>query len=690
MSSFQPPLYHDDVFNSALYDYDKNNTLTIYEADRRYLKLTGGVVRGYTTFDNGISINNGITIDGDVLDLSVITGITNGIVSANKAVIVDTSKDITGFRNLTTTGAISSNSLSTNSISLNGSFNFGSNVNTTMNNNLIITGSSSSPSTTNGIGLAFNPFISTGRIKAYNYVMSSFNAIDINEGAIYIKTDKKIGFGTTSPYQSIDINQSSSTSNRLRFSYTINSVYGEIYSGSDGYLYTDKSPLSSDNSTAIATTGMVQGAINALSHQSLNNLQLAQSGATYGHISDQAQTIAGVKTFSSALLLGNSTDSGRMLSALDSALPNGSTRYFTLGKANTENNQLELSYFHQSDGSSDNALRLGYNGGVLATFKFNGAIGFGTTSPSSSDRLTISGICNSTGGYRSNSIDCINNAGRFIGSGGILTVGNIETTGSMKVGIDFQCVGRIRGDAPLGYQCYNKDDMLTEARWYCNGYNTYFGTQGDSALRFIVNNNTRLYLGADATSSNCCFFGTSTAYPLSILKGDGTYSGSYRFYNSGGSNGTATGTGATVSLYCSSRIVCGNEIDIVSDRRRKQNIRPVDDDLVERFINDIEPRVYNYIGESDLSWGYIAQELLKHGFDRHVQVHVNDEMKEEIDEDGFVSPAGREFSVNTGFFIPLLHKKVKKLNNEIEDLKLCIKEQADMIHKLIEKMNTLI
>jgi len=35
-----------------------------------------------------------------------------------------------------------------------------------------------------------------------------------------------------------------------------------------------------------------------LSHQNLTNLNLAQSGVTYGHIDDQSQTIAGDKTFS--------------------------------------------------------------------------------------------------------------------------------------------------------------------------------------------------------------------------------------------------------------------------------------------------------------------------------------------------------------------------------------------------------
>ena len=51
-----------------------------------------------------LNILDGVT--ASAADINLIDGITNGTVSASKAVIVDSSKDITGFRNLTITGAL--------------------------------------------------------------------------------------------------------------------------------------------------------------------------------------------------------------------------------------------------------------------------------------------------------------------------------------------------------------------------------------------------------------------------------------------------------------------------------------------------------------------------------------------------------------------------------------------------------
>ncbi|MCX7716755.1 MAG: hypothetical protein N2Z73_04995 [Endomicrobia bacterium] len=60
--------------------------------------------------------------------------------------------------------------------------------------------------------------------------------------------------------------------------------------------------------------------------------------------------------------LGDSTDTGRALSILNSGLTAGSAYYLTLGKANNTNNQAEISYYHAGDGSADNELRLGLYG----------------------------------------------------------------------------------------------------------------------------------------------------------------------------------------------------------------------------------------------------------------------------------------------------------------------------------------
>jgi hypothetical protein len=108
---------------------------------------------------------------------------------------------------------------------------------------------------------------------------------------------------------------------------------------------------------------------------------------------------------------------------------------------------------------------------------------------------------------------------------------------------------------------------------------------------------------------------------------------------------------------------------------------------VDRFVNNVKPKCFIYKQETDLSYGYIAQDCIKQGLSRFVQMHENKELTEEVDEDGFVSPAGYEFSINSAYFIPLLHMKVKQLTDDVEDLKNICDEQADMIHKLIERLN---
>lgn len=127
MSSFQKPIYISDVFNASLYDFDESNTLTIYDADRRYLKLSGGIVNGSTTFNSGLiitgnsslagnltfsgsSIISGLTlitstsIIGTTLTLggssisntqiNYLTSITPGTASASKALVLDASSNI--------------------------------------------------------------------------------------------------------------------------------------------------------------------------------------------------------------------------------------------------------------------------------------------------------------------------------------------------------------------------------------------------------------------------------------------------------------------------------------------------------------------------------------------------------------------------------------------------------------------
>jgi hypothetical protein len=85
---------------------------------------SGSITSGFGNIDNGSStitttgaISGGSFVIGSAdineNDLESIDGITAGTVSASKAVVVNTNKDITGFRNITATGTISGSLSST-------------------------------------------------------------------------------------------------------------------------------------------------------------------------------------------------------------------------------------------------------------------------------------------------------------------------------------------------------------------------------------------------------------------------------------------------------------------------------------------------------------------------------------------------------------------------------------------------
>ena len=124
--------------NGTTLDSSDSTKITIAEA----VDITGAITTGAITSSGNITSGGSFIIgsaDIDETDLEKIDGITNGTVAANKAVVVDGSLDASGFRNLSATGtltvtgatslnggatvlgAITAGSLTTNTISSNGS-----------------------------------------------------------------------------------------------------------------------------------------------------------------------------------------------------------------------------------------------------------------------------------------------------------------------------------------------------------------------------------------------------------------------------------------------------------------------------------------------------------------------------------------------------------------------------------------
>ena len=105
---YSPPSYNSPSFNTSLFLTDGGGFLTLAEGDGRYLKLSGGTMRGTAYFNSGIVVSSGdlnvigsYKQNGVILNLSAISGVTPGDAMASKALILSSSKDISTLNSIT-------------------------------------------------------------------------------------------------------------------------------------------------------------------------------------------------------------------------------------------------------------------------------------------------------------------------------------------------------------------------------------------------------------------------------------------------------------------------------------------------------------------------------------------------------------------------------------------------------------
>jgi len=336
MSAY-PPFIESSSFNPNLLLTD--DYLTIETADSRYQRI-GGIGMFSSLSVSGNIEASSYSIGGLGVNFASISGITNGIVSASKSVIVDANKDISGYRNITATGSISANSLSSgSSLSLTGA-SPSINISAPMTiNNTILVSSGSQPTTGNYIGMRFNGIASEGIIRAYNYILSSYNNININDSAIYIKSNGFIGLTNSSPQQRLHV----------MGNVRIENGYIQLGTSTDTTRFIsclDANML--DNTTKYITLGK--------SDTSGNQLELR-----YKHVSNDSNDNEIVLGFHSKTTLTMTADYKASLGTKGSlvglnilnSITNPSIR---IGKYESTNNCISLTWTPTSDGSADNAL----------------------------------------------------------------------------------------------------------------------------------------------------------------------------------------------------------------------------------------------------------------------------------------------------------------------------------------------
>lgn len=166
--------------------------------------------------------------------------------------------------------------------------------------------------------------------------------------------------------------------------------------------------------------------------------------------------------------------------------------------------------------------------------------------------------------------------------------------------------------------------------------------------------------------------GTTFDYGRITIIGGTTYTSAvaYGYLTSSGTGVYSGGSQSlTVSLYAGERILA-LEVDAFSDRRLKNNIINIEEDKALSFINTVNGVNFNWNNteNSKSRTGFIAQDIVKAGFDNLVSLTPHSNMEEVIDDDGFVSPAKHMFTVNYDQVVPYLSTALKHSLKRIESL----------------------
>ncbi len=167
---------------------------------------------------------------------------------------------------------------------------------------------------------------------------------------------------------------------------------------------------------------------------------------------------------------------------------------------------------------------------------------------------------------------------------------------------------------------------------------------------YISDQNKFVSIGGGTTQPN---------YPLTVVGNFSTsFAGAYGYIALAGAN-TGVGTGVVpVTASFQHRVWC-SEVNVFSDSRLKDNINTIDTADALEFVKNVNPVHFHWKSDElkQRALGYIAQDVLKHcKFPELVCLGPDAELEEEIDDDGFLSPAGQRFVVSYQNAVPILHK----------------------------------
>jgi len=352
-------------YTSSLLRYHVNEITNTGTYDRSGLETQGTLITNtmqiLNTQDVNIGVNNGALYVAGGVTIAKTLYISSGTATISNI----TSSNVVGTN--ISGGTISGTTFTGGSLSLSG--------------NLNVAGTLTVVNITATNLMDTNLTAGIARITTNLAAIGNSNTV----GAIYT-TGGNVGIGTTSPGTTLDVNGIIKSRNYVAVQTSAVTVAS--------YYVNDNSILGwsfgLDTDTSFKIKGGQPGGNQFTNNASAPTRFTINTGGNVG-IGTTAPSytldINGTTRINTTrgVLIGSSADidGGRLISALDSTMPNNGSRYITFGKANGTYNQAEIIYKHVADGSTSNYIGLGVHSTPTVAVNGAGNVGIGTTAPSS-------------------------------------------------------------------------------------------------------------------------------------------------------------------------------------------------------------------------------------------------------------------------------------------------------------------
>ena len=643
-----------------------------------------------TTIDSSNSLNiaghNGSTLglqlNGTLVTATAVqlnyTNVTAGTASASKALVLDSSSDITAINNLSLTGVITttnttdSSSTSTGSIITYGGVGIDKNLSvggsltnvSTVDSSSTITGAIT---TAGGVGIAKKLYVGDG-IYGTLQTAAQPNITSVGTlNGLLLDTATTLTIGSTSVTET-------------GISY-ISGITAGTAAASKALVLDSSSEISGISSlsatTIVATdlTGTIQtatqpnitsvGTLNGLTLDTATTLTIGSTSVTETGISyisgitagtaaaskalvlDSSSEISGISSLSATTLTGTLSTASQpnitSVSTLDITSHNASTQGLALGGTLITASATEINYIDTTPGtaSASKALVLDSSSNITGINNLSATSLTGTLQTSSQPNLTSIGTL----------------SGLTLGTGTALTIGATAITESDLVALASVTHGTAAADRVL---------IL----------------DSNSDISSINKISSALINVASATNSTL---------PLEVGVVSYAYTGAHAYFNSTNSLGVSavnvSAASANWSLRCDGRALFTGEINVTSDFRLKKNINKLSLELAKEFIMTSNPVSFNWItDDNQTDYGFIAQQVAANPkFKDLVNIVPHEGLEEGIDEEtGVLNPADHKYVLAPGKIIPLLVLTNKDLYKQLEEKDKKIDDLEERLAKLEE------